>query len=158
MSMDNIFSMLGGIFGGHSDDGFGGGSGGFGGFGDGGSQQRKFRGPDLQMEVKLNLKKISTGAEEKLKLKRYVFCSHCYGTGAEGNGGFETRLTYKGNGLVIRNQQIILGAMQTCTTCPICNGERKIVKGKYKVCGGEGVKYDEEVATVKIPVGVAEGM
>ena len=42
MSMDDIFSMFGDIFGGH-----GGGFGGFGGFGGGGrSAQRKFRGSD----------------------------------------------------------------------------------------------------------------
>lgn len=69
MSMDDIFSMFGDIFGGHSGGGFGGGFGGFGGFGGGGSQQRKFRGSDLRVKVKLNLKEISTGVEKKFKLK-----------------------------------------------------------------------------------------
>ena len=68
MSMDDIFSMFGDIFGGHSGGGFGGGFGGFGGFGGGGSQQRKFRGSDLRVKVKLNLKEISTGVEKKFKL------------------------------------------------------------------------------------------
>ena len=72
MSMDDIFSMFGDIFGGHSGGGFGGGFGGFGGFGGGGSQQRKFRGSDLRVKVKLNLKEISTGVEKKFKLKKYV--------------------------------------------------------------------------------------
>lgn len=65
MSMDDIFSMFGDIFGGH-----GGGFGGFGGFGGGGgAQQRRFRGSDLRVKVKLNLKEISTGVEKKFKLK-----------------------------------------------------------------------------------------
>ena len=52
MPMDDIFSMFGDIFGGH-----GGGFGGFGGFGGGGrSAQRKCRGSDLRVKVKLNLK------------------------------------------------------------------------------------------------------
>ena len=148
MSMDDIFSMFGDIFGGHS----------FGGFGGGGSQQRKFRGSDLRVKVKLNLKEISTGVEKKFKLKKYVPCSHCHGTGAEGNSGSETCPTCKGSGSVIRNQQTILGTMQTRTTCPTCNGEGKIIKDKCKVCGGEGIEYGEEVVTVKIPAGVAEGM
>ena len=158
MSMDDIFSMFGDIFGGHSGGGFGGGFGGFGGFGGGGSQQRKFRGSDLRVKVKLNLKEISTGVEKKFKLKKYVPCSHCHGTGAEGNSGSETCPTCKGSGWVIRNQQTILGTMQTRTTCPTCNGEGKIIKDKCKVCGGEGIEYGEEVVTVKIPAGVAEGM
>lgn len=158
MSMDDIFSMFGDIFGGHSGGGFGGGFGGFGGFGGGGSQQRKFRGSDLRVKVKLNLKEISTGVEKKFKLKKYVPCSHCHGTGAEGNSGSETCPTCKGSGSVIRNQRTILGTMQTRTTCPTCNGEGKIIKDKCKVCGGEGIEYGEEVVTVKIPAGVAEGM
>ena len=54
MSMDDIFSMFGDIFGGRGGD-FGGFSG-FGGFGGGGAQQRRHRGSDLRVKVKLNLK------------------------------------------------------------------------------------------------------
>lgn len=154
MSMDDIFSMFGDIFGGH-----GGGFSGFGGgFGGGSTQQRRFRGSDLRVKVKLTLKEISTGVEKKFKLKKYVVCSHCHGTGAEGDSGSETCSTCKGSGSVIRNQQTILGTMQTRTTCPTCNGEGKIIKNKCKACGGEGIEYGEEVVTVKIPAGVAEGM
>ena len=152
-SMDDIFSMFGDIFGGH------GGFGGFGGFGGGGSsQQRRYRGSDLRVKVKLTLKEISTGVEKKFKLKKYVPCPHCHGSGAEGTGGVETCPTCKGTGSVIRNQQTILGTMQTRTTCPTCGGEGHIIKNKCKECGGEGIVYGEEVVTVKIPKGVAEGM
>ena len=139
--------------------GNGGPFGGFSGFGGGGSQQqRRYRGSDLRVKVKLTLKEISTGVEKKFKLKKYVPCTHCHGTGAEGNGGSETCPTCKGSGSVIRNQQTILGTMQTRTTCPTCNGEGKIIKNKCKECGGDGIVYGEEVVTVKIPAGVAEGM
>lgn len=153
MSMDDIFSMFGDIFGGH-----GGGFSGFGGFGGGNSQQRRSRGSDLRVKVKLSLKDIATGVEKKFKLKKYVTCSHCHGTGAEGNAGSETCPTCKGSGTVIRNQQTILGTMQTRTTCPTCGGEGRIIKNKCKECGGEGIVYGEEVITVKIPKGVADGM
>ena len=145
MSMDDIFSMFGDIFGGRGGGGFG-------------QQQRRYRGSDLRVKVKLTLKEISTGVEKKFKLKKYVPCTHCHGTGAEGNGGSETCPTCKGSGSVIRNQQTILGTMQTRTTCPTCNGEGKIIKNKCKECGGDGIVYGEEVVTVKIPAGVAEGM
>ncbi|MBR4048010.1 MAG: molecular chaperone DnaJ [Bacteroides sp.] len=152
MSMDDIFSMFGDIFGGRG--GFGGGFGG----GYSSNQQRRFRGSDLRVKVKLNLKEISTGVEKKFKLKKYVQCSHCHGTGAEGNSGTETCPTCKGSGSVIRNQQTILGTMQTRVTCSTCGGEGKIVKEKCKECSGEGIVYGEEVVTVKIPAGVGEGM
>lgn len=152
MSMDDIFSMFGDIFGGR------GGFGGFGGFSGESSQQRRYRGSDLRVKVKLNLKEISTGVEKKFKLKKYVTCEHCHGTGAEGNSGSETCPTCKGSGTVIRNQQTILGTMQTRTTCPTCGGEGKIIKNKCKECAGEGIVYGEEVVTVKIPAGVADDM
>lgn len=154
MSMDDIFSMFGDVFGGH-----GGGFGGFGGFGGGGQQQqRRFRGSDLRVKVKLTLKEISTGVEKKFKLKKYVACNSCHGSGAEGTSGSETCSTCKGSGSVIRNQQTILGTMQTRATCPTCNGEGKIIKNKCKACSGDGIVYGEEVVTVNIPAGVAEGM
>ena len=69
MSMDDIFSMFGDIFGGRGGGGFGG----FSGFGGGGSQQqRRYRGSDLRVKVKLTLKEISTGVEKKFKLKKYA--------------------------------------------------------------------------------------
>ena len=154
MSMDDIFSMFGDIFGGH------GGFGGFSGFGGGGSSQaqRKFRGSDLRVKLKLSLKDIANGTTKKFKLKKYVPCSHCHGTGAEGNSGTETCPTCKGSGHILRTQQSIFGMMQTQTVCPQCNGEGKIIKNKCKECGGEGIVYGEEVVEVKIPAGVAEGM
>ena len=155
MSMDDIFSMFGDIFGGH-----GGGFGGFGGFGGGGSQprQRKYRGSDLRVKVKLTLKEISEGTEKKFKVKKYVPCSHCHGSGAEGNSATETCPTCHGTGSVTTTQQSIFGMMQTQSVCPHCHGEGKIIKNKCKECDGEGVVYGEEVVTVKIPAGVAEGM
>ena len=157
MSMDDIFSMFGDIFGGGG--GFGGFSG-FGGFGGGGgrAQQRKFRGSDLRVKVKMNLKDIANGVEKKFKLKKYVVCEHCHGSGAEGNSGTETCPNCHGTGSVTRTQQSIFGMMQTQTVCPNCNGEGKIIKDKCKHCSGEGIVYGEEVVEVKIPAGVGEGM
>lgn len=154
MSMDDIFSMFGDIFGGR---------GGFGGFGSGfggreNAQVRRYRGADLRVKVKLSLKEISTGVEKKFKLKKYVACPHCHGTGAEDGTSTDTCPTCKGSGTVIRNQQTILGTMQTRTTCPTCGGEGKVIKHKCKECDGEGIVYGEEVVTVKVPAGVAEGM
>ena len=155
MSMDDIFSMFGDIFGGHA--GFSGGFGGFSSYG-GGSGQRKFKGTDLRVRCRRALQEIATGVEKKFKLKKYVPCSHCHGTGVEGNGGTDTCPTCKGTGTVIKSQQTILGTMQTRTTCSTCGGEGRIIKNKCKECAGEGIVYGEEVVTVKIPAGVAGGM
>ena len=153
MDMNDIFSMFGDIFG-------GGGFGGFGGFGGGGggrTQQTRYRGSDLRVKVKLNLQEISTGVTKKFKLKKYVTCTHCNGSGAEGNAT-ETCPECKGTGRVIRTQQSIFGMMRTETACPNCGGEGKIIKNKCRHCNGDGIIMGEEVVDVNIPAGVVEGM
>lgn len=153
MSMDDIFSMFGDIFG-------GGGFGGFGGFG-GGSRSRgprQHRGSDLRVKVSLTLSEVSTGVEKKIKVKKYVPCSHCNGTGAQNGSSYSTCSTCRGTGHVTRIQHTLLGQMQTTTTCPTCNGEGQIITNKCTYCQGEGVVRDEEVISIKIPAGVGEGM
>lgn len=154
MSMDDIFSAFGDIFGGHFG-GFGGFSG-FGGSSRGG--QRVRRGSDLRVKVKLTLAEIATGVEKKIKVKKAVMCSHCNGSGAANGSDSVTCDTCHGTGHVTRVQQTILGRMQTQSECPTCHGEGKIIKNKCTHCNGEGVTREDEVITINIPAGVMEGM
>ena len=152
MSMDDIFSQFGDIFG-----SFGGFSG-FGGFGGGRSARRVNRGTNLRVKVKMNPQEIATGIEKKIKVKKYVACQHCNGTGAKDGKSYSTCSTCKGSGQVTRVQNTILGAMQTTSTCPTCEGEGKIINEKCTFCNGEGVLMSEEVISINIPAGVGEGM
>ena len=155
MSMDDIFSQFGDIFGG----GFGSGFSGFGGFGGGGrSGKRVNRGSDLRVKVKLTLKEIATGVEKKIKVKKYVSCSHCNGTGAEDSNSYSTCSTCRGSGHVTRVTNTILGQMQTTSVCQSCGGEGKMITKKCSHCNGEGIVRDDDVITINIPAGVAEGM
>ena len=149
MNMEDIFSQFGDIFGGHFGGGFGGGgrSGG----------RRVMRGSNLRVKVKLNLQDVAKGVEKKLKVNKFVSCHTCSGSGAK-NGQFETCKTCQGTGVQTRVQQTFLGAMQTQTTCGTCNGEGKIVKDKCNTCHGDGIVREEEVISINIPAGVAEGM
>ncbi len=152
MSMDDIFSMFGDIFG-------GGGFGGFGGFGNSHSRGRRVhRGSDLRVKVTLSLKEIAEGVEKKLKVKKYVACDHCNGTGAQNGSDYETCTTCRGSGHVTRVTQTLLGQMQQTTVCPTCNGEGQMIRNKCVHCQGEGVVREEEVISVRIPAGVGEGM
>lgn len=110
------------------------------------------------MKVKLTLEEIATGVEKKIKVKKYVACQHCQGTGAKEGSSYSTCSTCKGSGQVTRIQNTILGQMQTTSTCPTCEGEGKIINEKCTYCNGEGVELSEEVITLDIPAGVAEGM
>ncbi|HNZ71158.1 MAG TPA: molecular chaperone DnaJ [Prolixibacteraceae bacterium] len=151
MNMDDIFSMFGDIFGGHF--------GGFGGFGGSsrGRQQRVNRGQNLRVKVKLNLQEIAKGTEKKIKVKKYVACNTCNGTGAK-DGSYSTCSTCHGSGQVTRISNTFLGQMQTTSACPTCGGEGKIITNKCTTCYGEGIVQGEEVISLNIPAGVAEGM
>lgn len=147
MNMDDIFSQFGDIFGG----------GGFGGGSSRGGGRRVMRGSNLRIKVKLNLQEIAKGVEKKLKVNKFVSCNTCKGSGAK-NGTFDTCKLCNGSGVQIRTQQTFLGAMQTQTTCSGCNGEGKTVKDKCNTCHGDGIVRAEEVISINIPAGVAEGM
>lgn len=151
MSMDDIFSHFGDIFGGHF---------GFGGFGGGGSRggTRTRRGSDLRVKVKLTLAEIATGVEKKIKVRKLVACQHCNSTGAAHGSQPVTCSTCHGSGRITRVQNTILGQMQTQSECPTCHGEGKIVKDKCSHCAGEGIVKEEEVININIPAGVMEGM
>ena len=153
MSMDDIFSQFGDIFGGHFA-----GFGGFGGFGGSQRGRRVNRGSDLRVKVKLTLKEILNGVEKKIKVKKYVSCSHCDGNGSENGNSTSTCTTCNGSGVVTRVTNTILGQMQTSSTCPTCNGEGVIITKKCSFCNGEGIVRDEEILSIRIPAGVAEGM
>ncbi len=151
MTMDDIFSQFGDIFGGHF--------GGFGGFGGSrGSSRRVNKGSDLRVKVKLTLQEIANGVEKKIKVNKYVNCKVCSGTGAANGSAYSTCSTCRGSGYVTRVTNTLLGQMQTTASCPTCNGDGKMITDKCTSCSGEGVVRDAEVITIKIPAGVAEGM
>ena len=156
MNMDDIFSQFGDIFG---DDMFGNFFGGRGGGGGGGrSRSRGVRGSNLRVKIKLNFEEIAKGATKTIKVKKYISCNTCAGSGAKDKNSSQTCRTCGGNGQVHRVQNTFLGQMQTVTTCPDCNGEGSVITNKCTACKGEGRVYGEENVTLDIPAGVQSGM
>lgn len=154
MSMDDIFSHFGDIFGG------GGGGDPFSSFFGGGGRRGKSvnRGSNLRVKVKLTLEEIAGGVEKKIKVNKYIACETCKGSGAKGGSSFSTCSTCHGTGHVSRVSNTFLGQMQTTATCPNCGGEGKIITDKCTDCAGNGVVKGEEVISIRIPAGVSEGM
>ncbi|GGK24721.1 chaperone protein DnaJ [Yeosuana aromativorans] len=142
MNMDDIFSQFGDIFGGA----FGGG--GFSGFGGGGGQ-RRVKGSNLRIRVKLTLEEIANGVEKKIKVRRK----------AQAKGTtYKTCTTCNGSGQVTRITNTILGRMQTATTCNVCGGAGQIIDKKPADADAQGLKVVEETVSIKIPAGVVDGM
>ena len=139
MNMDDIFSQFGDIFGGA----FGG-----GGFGGGGGQ-RRMKGSNLRIKVKLTLEEIANGVEKKVKVKRKVQ--------AQGVS-YKTCSTCNGQGQVMRVTNTILGRMQSASTCPTCGGSGQILDKKPANADSQGMLLEEETVSIKIPAGVVDGM
>ena len=155
MSMDDIFSMFGDIFGGGHFGGFGD-FGGFGNFGGRGGK-RVEKGADLRIKVRISLNEVATGVTKKFKINKYVTCPHCHGSGSE-DGKKETCTKCNGSGTTYRTMNTMLGHMQTQTQCDACGGTGSIIRNKCKQCGGQGIVKGEEIVEIKIPAGVQEGM
>ncbi|GGH74569.1 molecular chaperone DnaJ [Filimonas zeae] len=157
MNMNDIFSQFGDIFG---DDLFGsffGGAGGGRGRGNGG-RPRGVRGSNLRVKIKLTYEEMANGVTKNIKVKKYVPCGTCSGSGAKDKNSVQTCTGCGGSGQVKRVTNTFLGQMQTVTTCPTCNGEGTTITAKCGSCKGEGRVYGEETVSIDIPAGVQEGM
>lgn len=154
MRMEDIFQNFGDIFG---DDMFGSFFGGGGGQRGGGRRQGT-RGANLRVKLKMNFAEIANGANKKIKVKKYVSCNTCSGSGAKDKNAVQTCGSCGGSGQVRKVTQTFLGQMQTVTTCPTCNGEGTQITSKCGSCKGEGRVYGEETISLDIPAGVQDGM
>lgn len=141
MNMEDIFSQFGDIFGG----------GGFGSFfgGGGGGGRRTKKGTNLRVKLKLNLQEIANGVEKKIKVKRHVVAPGVT---------FKSCSTCQGTGQIKKVVNTMLGQMVSASTCGVCGGSGQIVDKKPAEADARGLIVKEEVISINIPGGVAEGM
>lgn len=140
MNMEDIFSQFGDIFGGSGFESF---------FGGRGGGRRTKKGTNLRVKLKLNLKEIANGVEKKIKVKRQVL--------ADGVS-FKTCTTCQGSGQIKKVVNTMLGQMVSASTCHVCGGNGQIVDRKPAEADSNGLILKEEVISINIPAGVAEGM
>lgn len=143
MNMDDIFSQFGDIFGSAFGGGFG------GGFSGGGGGQRRMKGSNLRIKVKLTLEEIANGVEKKVKVKRKVQAAGVT---------YKTCSTCNGSGQVLKVTNTILGRMQTATTCHSCHGAGQMIDSKPANADAQGMITEEDTVSIKIPAGVVDGM
>jgi len=147
MDLNDIFSMFGDLFGG------------FGGEASSGrASRRQYRGADLRLRTRLSLAEIAQGTTKRFKIKKYVSCSHCHGTGCADGAQPTTCPECHGTGTTTTTKRTIFGMMQAQEMCSRCHGEGTIIDKPCPHCHGDGVEMGEEIIEVKIPAGVQEGM
>ncbi len=156
-SIDDIFSAFSDIFGGFGssifDDFFG-----------TSTRSRRTRavsigerGSDLKIRLTLTLEEIATGVEKTIKLKKYIPCKHCDGSGAKPGSGYKTCPNCNGTGEIRQVSRSFLGQFINISTCSNCGGSGRIIAEKCNVCMGEGRIQGEETIQIKVPAGVENG-
>lgn len=141
MNMDDIFSQFGDIFGGAFGGSFGGAR--------SGGRARVVRGTNLRVKMKLTLQEIAEGVHKKIKVNKLVNASGVT---------YKDCTTCNGTGRITRVSQTFLGAMQTQTTCNVCQGAGKMIDKKPAEVDMNGLVRKEEVIEIDIPAGVMDGM
>ncbi|NUN09608.1 MAG: molecular chaperone DnaJ [Ignavibacteriaceae bacterium] len=153
-NINDIFSQFSDIFGGSSifDDFFG------------SSQRGRSRkrgqgtpGSDLRVTLKLTLEEIATGVTKKIKIKKYVKCDSCAGSGSDGGASVKTCPVCQGSGEVRNVSRSVFGQFVNIQPCSNCNGEGSVIDKPCKKCYGDGRIADESTISIKVPAGVSDG-
>jgi len=129
----------------------------FFGMGTGSSRRRRNRGEDLRIRIKLTLEEIATGVEKSIKVKRFVRCDGCGGSGVAAGSSRRTCPQCKGAGQVRTVTRTFLGTIKQVSTCNMCRGTGEVIADPCRVCGGEGRVRGSTTVQVKIPAGVSSG-
>jgi molecular chaperone DnaJ len=140
MNMEDIFSQFGDIFGGGGFESF---------FGGARGGRRTKKGTNLRVKLKLNLKEIANGVEKKIKVKRHII--------ADGVT-FKTCPSCQGSGQIKKVVNTMLGQMVSASTCSTCGGNGQMVDKRPSDADIRGLILKEEVISINIPAGVADGM
>ena len=154
-NFDDIFSAFSDIFSGGSifDEFFG-----------GGNRRRSGsrrnvgeKGSDLRIRMPMTLEEISKGIEKNVKLKLWVVCNDCTGSGLKQGSSLSTCNRCNGTGEIRNVSRSMFGQFVNITACPTCNGSGQIISDPCTKCNGDGRVQGEDTVKVVIPAGVEEG-
>ena len=118
---------------------------------------RQRRGGDILRRVRIELRDVVFGTEQKVSFRTAERCERCGGSCSE-PGTSPTRCTNcNGSGHVQRVAQSLLGQMVTSAHCPTCEGHGGVIASPCTACAGHGRTATERTVTVRVPSGVESG-
>lgn len=125
------------------------------GFDMGGRRQRarSGRGPDLRVEMHIDLEEASAGVEKSVRLRRHVRCEACDATGSTSGAGAVACERCGGSGAVQQRH----GFLAIARPCGACSGTGRKVADPCAECGGEGRIVRRDEVSVPVPAGVDTG-
>jgi molecular chaperone DnaJ len=120
------------------------------------------RGANIEVELRVPLKRVATGGEETVRYTRPVSCEACHGSGAKAGTQPHRCEVCQGTGRKTAQSQrreregdVIV---RSISPCQVCQGRGQIIDQPCPKCHASGQIQSEESLTVNIPVGVEEGM
>jgi molecular chaperone DnaJ len=116
------------------------------------------RGANLEVDIAVPLERVVTGGEEQVRVRRPVTCAACGGSGAKAGTSPKTCSACKGSGRHVTSRREGGVFLQQVTVCSSCNGRGNVIEKPCPECKGEGQAERDETLTVKVPVGVEDGM
>ena len=116
------------------------------------------RGANIEVDIAIPLEKVASGGEETVRYSRLAPCPTCHGSGAAPGTTPKPCTSCNGSGQQVSRRQEGNVSMQTITLCPACHGRGRLIEKPCPDCSGRGEVEKTESLTVKIPVGVEDGM
>ncbi len=119
----------------------------------GNQNNRRRKGSDIRVNVKVTLEEVFSGVHKKIKYKKSNKCTTCNNTGGE-----TTKChSCNGTGVVTQIQNTPFGRMSNTVSCPICNGSGEVIIKKCESCFGVGTLVGETDFEFDIPKGIMDG-
>ncbi|MFU8806402.1 MAG: molecular chaperone DnaJ [Bradymonadaceae bacterium] len=139
-SFEDLFDILGSVFGGGAGRGAGAGP-------------TPIRGRDFRVELEVSYEEAAFGAKKEVQVPTANPCDQCGGSGAKPGTRPTTCPRCGGRGRV-RVQQGFFSMMRPCTKC---DGTGQIIEDPCEKCKGMGNITSTETLTVEVPPGVDTG-
>ncbi len=122
-----------------------------------GSPRTVRRGGDVELRIRVPLRRIADGGTEDITLEHPSICRACRGTGAAPDGPRRICPTCRGDGSLLRTQRRGATVFQQLVTCPDCAGRGERVDVPCRAWAGDGQAQTSRTLSLQIPRGLEEG-
>lgn len=116
------------------------------------------RGENIEMLLQVPLERVLHGGEERVRLERPQPCPACQGSGARAGTAPRPCPSCKGSGQAVKSRREGGVLYQQISPCAECHGVGRFIDEPCPDCHGSGHLEHGETLTVKVPVGVEDGM
>jgi molecular chaperone DnaJ len=120
------------------------------------SSTRRRHGQDVSINLEVSFEEAALGSAKKIKLRRYMACEACSGSGAQ-NQELKTCSACQGQGQIKSSRRTFLGVFSHLETCSECQGAGTIPKEICKTCNGQGRLKKEREISITVPAGINDG-